>query len=219
MGRTSTARERLVEAMARLTHRDGYSSVSVDDVCAAAGVKKGSFYYFFPSKRDLMLAALNQREQDARDGFQATVFDPAIPPLERIRRFFTAVAEAEVANRRTVGHVLGCPFGGVAMNAGVAEPALARRANQAFGWVIAQVRAALGEAQACGDIDSNVDIDEAAEAILAYFQGVEVLARTRNDPAVVKRLADRAILLATRGAAAKPLRRTPCRASRRARQR
>jgi TetR/AcrR family transcriptional regulator, transcriptional repressor for nem operon len=201
MGRTSTARARLIDAMARLAHRDGYASVSVDEVCAAANVKKGSFYYFFPSKRDLMLAALDLRDQQARAGIQAATFDPAIPPLDRIRGFFLAVAEGEATNRRTGGQVLGCPFGGVAMTAG-AEPTLTRRADQAFSGFVANVRAALRDARAAGDIDRTVDIDEAAEAILAYFQGVALVARTRNDPSLVRRLADRAVLLATGGGAA-----------------
>jgi len=37
---------------------EGYGVVTIDDICQRAGVKKGSFYYFFESKSALAVAAL-----------------------------------------------------------------------------------------------------------------------------------------------------------------
>jgi TetR/AcrR family transcriptional repressor of nem operon len=59
MGRTSDARERLIETTLDLVRRDGYGAVTVDAICEAVGVKKGSFYHFFPSKDALVIAALD----------------------------------------------------------------------------------------------------------------------------------------------------------------
>jgi TetR/AcrR family transcriptional repressor of nem operon len=50
MGRTSDAKERLIEAMIELIWTGSYGSTSVDQICERAGVKKGSFYHFFESK-------------------------------------------------------------------------------------------------------------------------------------------------------------------------
>ena len=52
-------RERLIDTTQRLLWSDGYAGVSVDRICKEAGVKKGSFYHFFPSKEDLVLEALD----------------------------------------------------------------------------------------------------------------------------------------------------------------
>ena len=47
MGRKSDAAERLVNAMATLVHRHGYTAVAAWTTCAGPpGVKKGSFYRF-----------------------------------------------------------------------------------------------------------------------------------------------------------------------------
>ena len=61
MGRTSDARERLIEAAGDLWHRRSYTDVGVGEICAEAGVQKGSFYHFFPSKQDLALAVIDDR--------------------------------------------------------------------------------------------------------------------------------------------------------------
>jgi TetR/AcrR family transcriptional regulator, transcriptional repressor for nem operon len=53
MGRTSEARERLIGTAGDLWHRRSYTDVGVSEICETAGVQKGSFYHFFPSKQDL----------------------------------------------------------------------------------------------------------------------------------------------------------------------
>ena len=54
--RGPSVRERLVDAgLAAFSHH-GFGEVSVDDVCRAVGIAKGSFYRSFGSKEDLFLA-------------------------------------------------------------------------------------------------------------------------------------------------------------------
>ena len=56
----SDTRERLVTITRDLVHGSTYADVSVEDVCKAAGVNKGSLYHFFPSKHALGLAVLER---------------------------------------------------------------------------------------------------------------------------------------------------------------
>ena len=57
MGRTSDAKDRLMQAALSLLWEENYGGVTVDDICKRAEVKKGSFYHFFESKADLAVAA------------------------------------------------------------------------------------------------------------------------------------------------------------------
>ena len=196
MGRTSSAKQRLITAMADLVHRKGYEAVGVEEVCRTAGVKKGSFYHFFASKRDLMIAALEDRWNMATAYVVPQAFNRSLPPLARLARFFSHMADLETANQKAGGAALGCPFGNIAAEVGTSEPLLARRADQAFCGLASLIRDTLTEAKASGDIDKRLDVNEAADAIVAYFEGLSLLSKVRNDPSIIGRLGKRAVQLA-----------------------
>ena len=87
MGRVSDARERLLNATLELIWRESYGAVTVDAICERAGVKKGSFYYFFDSKSQLTAEALKHHWESLRPMYDP-IFSPSVPPLERFRRYF-----------------------------------------------------------------------------------------------------------------------------------
>jgi AcrR family transcriptional regulator len=66
-------RERLLEAAATLTYRDGVS-IGVEALCKAAGVSKRSMYQLFESKDELLAASLKERS--------ATFVARALPPVD-----------------------------------------------------------------------------------------------------------------------------------------
>ncbi|MHB8670447.1 MAG: TetR/AcrR family transcriptional regulator [Acidimicrobiales bacterium] len=61
---SADTRGALVSAARRLYGRRGYASVSLDEVCAQAGVTKGALYHHFANKEDLFVAVLSQVEAD-----------------------------------------------------------------------------------------------------------------------------------------------------------
>ncbi len=58
-----TGRERLVAVAIDLFYRNGFNAVGIDQVIAAAGVTKTTFYKHFESKDDLMVAAVRRRDE------------------------------------------------------------------------------------------------------------------------------------------------------------
>lgn len=85
----SARRQDLVDAAWRVIARKGYRDLTVDDVCAEAGVSKGAFYGYFTRKQDLLVALL---EEDA--AALATVLAGAGGPAgEQLRRFARAMLE------------------------------------------------------------------------------------------------------------------------------
>lgn len=182
MPRTSTARDRLIDSARDLIHSSSYGAASVDDLCRAAGVNKGSFYYFFPSKRDLALAAIDAQWASAREKVLDPSFAVDTPPLERIRRFFHRAAELQ---RRPV--VPGCPFGNLAGEMGTMDEAIRDRVRDVFDGYRRYFADAVADAIAAGDVEP-VDVETASEALLAYFQGALLLGKTRNDAGVIERL-------------------------------
>jgi len=59
----TNGRERLVAAALELFYRHGFVAVGIDQVLARAGVNKTTFYKHFESKDELMVAAVERRDQ------------------------------------------------------------------------------------------------------------------------------------------------------------
>jgi AcrR family transcriptional regulator len=82
-------RERLLEAAATLTYRDGVG-IGIEALCKAAGVSKRSMYQLFASKDELLAASLEQRAS----AFVAALLpeaDDGRSPRERILHVFRQV--------------------------------------------------------------------------------------------------------------------------------
>jgi len=96
-------RERLLEAAAALTYRDGVS-IGVEALCKAAGVSKRSMYQLFESKDELLAASLKERAS----GYVTTllpVADDGRSPRERILHVFE-----QVETQAAAPEFRGCPY-------------------------------------------------------------------------------------------------------------
>src|SRR5206468_8505328 len=71
-----TGRERLVATAVELFYRHGFAAVGVDQVIRAAGVTKTTFYKHFEGKDDLMVAAVERR-----DDWESRAWDRAVRKL------------------------------------------------------------------------------------------------------------------------------------------
>jgi TetR/AcrR family transcriptional repressor of nem operon len=197
MGRHSNARQRLIEAAKRLTYAHGYNAVGVKDICQHAGVNKGSFYHFFPSKRDLLLAVIDAHTDWFRDVI-SRASDPQVDPLERIRRVFLLVGDFDERVQEDGGHTIGCPFGNLAAELNAQDPIIREKLAGVFDAGVSFIEQQLNEAVERG----NLEVDnprQAAQAIFAYLEGLQLLASTQNAPHLVRHLADGAIRLAALG--------------------
>src|SRR5215467_11550596 len=115
MGRPSDARQRLIKAAKNVVFTHSYEGVSVDELCTAAGVNKSSFYHFFSSKQELVLAAIDSQWQWFEQVILAPAFAKHFPPQERLVQFFDRVLKVEQAQKQLSGHMRGCPAGNLTL--------------------------------------------------------------------------------------------------------
>jgi len=80
-GRTNATKQKLFEASMELIGERGAAGVTVDEIAAAAGVSKGTVYYNFGSKSDL-IAQLLRYGVDILMARLLSVKDGAMDPLE-----------------------------------------------------------------------------------------------------------------------------------------
>jgi TetR/AcrR family transcriptional repressor of nem operon len=82
--RKAGARQRLLDAALSLIREKGYSSTSVDALCAEAGVTKGAFFHHFPSKDALAIAAANHWSEITGAFFETAPYHRHSDPLDRV---------------------------------------------------------------------------------------------------------------------------------------
>jgi TetR/AcrR family transcriptional repressor of nem operon len=186
MGRTSDARERILAAGAELFGQRSYASIGVAEICAAAGVPKGSFYYFFPSKQSLALAVVDEHWVWQR-GQWVDILTADAPIVERLRRLFIATAEMQSDALKGTGAVVGCLFGNLALEVSSQDDPVRVRLQEIFEEQIDLVEVAVLEAVAAGELTApNPRV--VAKSVVAQIEGMVLFAKLFNDPAQLDEL-------------------------------
>jgi len=193
MGRTSNAKQRLVESARDLIHEKGYTAVGVAEICNRADVNKGSFYYFFPSKHELALAVIGEFQQAASPLFEELVADD-LPPLERLTRFFDSSYRAHQACRREHGCIRGCALGNLALELSTQDDQVRNRLREVFDFQVGCFEKLVADALSRGDVPP-LDPRRAAQSLVALIEGGVMMAKMHNDPKLLRDLEDDAMRL------------------------
>ena len=186
MGRTSNARQRLLDAAHKLIWEYSYGAVTIEAICDRAHVKKGSFYYFFDSKSDLAAAAIGVYWEERRKIF-AEIFHPDVKPIERIRKYIYFVAEVQLANFHTSGQVLGCPLFTLASEICAQDETLRTLTQGILAHLSAHFEAAINEAQIAGDLSTG-NVPMKARLLFSFYEGKLTRARIENNPDLLTHL-------------------------------
>lgn len=184
---TVDTQQRILDSARELIYSRSYADVGVAAICDHAGVKKGSFYHFFPSKRDLTLAVLDGYYLEIKTHLLAQAFANDIPPLARLARFGQLSYEFQKQVSLDTGRVIGCFFGNLASELSTQDEPIRAKVAQIFANLQGGIRSLLQEAVAAGELQ-NINIEATAQAMLAYFEGVMLLAKNRNDVEIMGQL-------------------------------
>lgn len=179
-------RQLLIDAALSLIWTNSYGSVSVDDICKAAGVKKGSFYHFFPSKVDLAVAAMDHSYHELKPLYD-TIFSPDTPPLERFRRLAEAVVVRQTETLEKYGRVCGCPDTSLSCEMAGLEERIRAKFEELAQCKKRYYENALRDLMAEGLLPADTDAKVKADEVFAYLMGQMTLARIQNDLGVLKR--------------------------------
>src|ERR1700684_4310519 len=75
---------KLLDASLYVIRAKGYAATTLDDICHAAGVTKGSFFHHFKSKDDLALSAAAYWGEMTESFFASAPYHLSADPLERL---------------------------------------------------------------------------------------------------------------------------------------
>lgn len=189
MGRTSDANERLMDAALALIWEQSYGAITIDVICQKADVKKGSFYYFFDSKSDLAVAALERFWQEQKIAWD-NQFSSEYPPLQRIRNHCDAVYLQQRAAKEAKGKVLGCPFCTLGSEICKQDELIRAKVCEILDSKMKYWQTAIADAQREGLVHSG-SVSKKAACAVAYFEGLLAQARLHDDVEALAILGDR----------------------------
>ncbi|HEX8969909.1 MAG TPA: TetR/AcrR family transcriptional regulator [Chloroflexota bacterium] len=159
-------RAQILSAAMACFARQGYRATSMDDVVRESGLSVGAIYSYFPSKEDLFLALSDDRAEQTV-AYLNELFRRPGPLADKTREavdyFFNQLSEELGAMAR-----VNVEFISEAARSERLKERQLRRCDsirQFLRWL-------LSETQHTGDVRHDVDIDAAAELMMALNQGI-----------------------------------------------
>lgn len=187
MGRTSDAKERLLNVAFELIWDNSYGGVSVDQICARADVNKGSFYYYFGSKADLAVAAYDEHWKQNQPEMDR-LFSAQVPPLERLTKWCGYVYEAQKEKAKQHGHVCGCPYSSIGAEIATQDDKIRGKVAELMARSTRYIETTIAEAQREGALPAG-DALRLAQQAYSFVLGSVLRAKIQNDSEVLRDLA------------------------------
>ncbi len=186
MGRAPTnTKEKLLETAMDLIWQSSYGAVSVDEICHVSGVKKGSFYYYFPSKIDLAIAAMEASYQRYQPEMM-DVFALKFSAIERFERLAIFIYQKQKKSYEQYGHVCGCPFASLGSEMAGNEEAIRQKADEIFRRQEHYYIKTLQEMVDAGQLHKDTNLTAKAFEIHTFIVGQVMMARIQNDLVALK---------------------------------
>ncbi len=164
-------RRTFIQAAWRQAASQGWRDMTIDDVCAEAGLSKGAFYSHFASKRELLLALVEDDAAWASSVMQR-LEGQRVPGTERLRRLTRLMLERAEDPARV--QVLADLWAAV-----LTEPEVRERFRAAIGEQRRVLRGWVEEAIAAGEV-GDVPANALASILLALNDGL-MLHRTLDE--------------------------------------
>jgi TetR/AcrR family transcriptional regulator, transcriptional repressor for nem operon len=179
MKKTCETKEKLLQVGFDLIWDSSYGSVSVDDICTRAGINKGSFYYFFPSKADLAVEAYEEHWKEMRPAMNR-IFSSHVPPLERIHQWCQFIYEVQKEKAGQYGHVCGCPFASVGSEIATLDEKIRSKSEYLMNASRKYVESAIADAIREGSVTVK-DPVATSLTLQSLLLGMLLEARVQND--------------------------------------
>jgi AcrR family transcriptional regulator len=190
--RREATRDQLFAAASALFAARGFEATTVDDIVREADVAKGTFYYHFSSKEDLVVVMARLRLGELIQAMELRLA-AGVPPLDALRSFLAdCVAGAEADRRMTAAFLQQSFREPPELRDGPSLPSFRRAATRA-----------IDLAQAASEIRADVPAAELGMMVGLLFAGAEMTWLAAGADDALGPRVDRAFMIFLEGAAAR----------------
>lgn len=170
-------RESLIRAGMVVLTESGFTRSGIETILRSVGVPKGSFYHYFASKEAFGIAVLMRYRQYFEAKLDRFLLDEAYPPLERLQRFAQETQESIVRHN----FKRGCLIGNLEQESTLLPTAFREHLQDTYQSWQNRVADCLVEAQRQGDIPTQENVTELAQAFWMGWEGAVHRARLVQD--------------------------------------
>jgi TetR/AcrR family transcriptional repressor of nem operon len=175
----SATQQKLLQAAFTLIREKGYTSTSVDELCAQAGVTKGAFFHHFKSKNDLAVAAAKHWSAITGAFFETAPYHKHSEPLERVLGYLDfrkAILKGEIAE-------FTCLVGTMVQEIYITNPDIREACEASISGHAAKVGADIADAMKRHRIRAAWTAESLALHTQAVLQGAFIMAKVKGDAA------------------------------------
>lgn len=183
MSRTDT-RERIIEAGRETIARHGFGTTGINAVLQSAGVPKGSFYYYFPSKQDFGLAVIDAVAEDYSRRLADVLEDRSRPPLDRLKAYF----QEGIRDMEDADCAGGCLIGNLGQELASHSEVFRARLDRVLSHWERSIARCLEEAREAGELRGcSSDCAALASFILSGWEGAVLRAKVTRSTQPLER--------------------------------
>lgn len=177
----TSAKLKLLNAALALFRERGYTDTTVDDLCRAAGVTKGTFFHYFSSKEALALAAIQYWNDVTGALFAGASYQAVNDPRERLLAYLDFRAQLV----RGEAPEFTCLLGTLVQETFLTHPALRAACGEGIEIHARTLEPTIEAAKARYAPDAEWSAADLARHTQAVLQGAFVLAKAMNNPQIV----------------------------------
>lgn len=166
----------------QLIRRKGFAGTSIEDLCQAADVTKGSYFHHFKTKEAFGVAVAEHWIETTSAFFAAAPYHAPQDPLERVLAYVAfrkAIIQGEVAE-------FSCLAGTLVQEIHAVSDAIRDACGRAIFGHAATLEADIEAAMRARGISGDVTPASLARHTQTVLQGAFVLAKAGNDPALAR---------------------------------
>lgn len=173
---THQSKTKLLDAALQVIRTRGYSATTVEDICNAAGVTKGSFFHHFKGKQDLAISAANYWSEMTSGLFEGAPYHAHVDPLDRVMGYIDfrkAILQGTLPE-------FTCLVGTMVQETFDTAPAIRDACERSISSHAATVAVDIAEAMKVHNIQADWTAESLALHTQAVLQGAFILAKAKG---------------------------------------
>jgi TetR/AcrR family transcriptional regulator, transcriptional repressor for nem operon len=178
--RALLTRASLLDAALKVIRSKGYSATTVDDICAAAGVTKGSFFHHFANKEELAIEATRHWNELTGGLFANAPYQQVPDPRERILAYIDFRAQIVQGDLASVT----CLLGTMVQETFDTHPAIRAACREGIEGHAQTLVPMIAEAKALYAPDADWSAESLALYTQAALQGSFIIAKAQGDSSI-----------------------------------